>query len=77
MHSATLRLAARDAATADAVRHALQVELRDGPPGVTTKLRLEGAEVVADVVADDLSGLRAALTGLARLGGAALGALAR
>ena len=77
MHTATLRLDAPDAAAADAVRRALLVELGDGPDGVVTTLRTEGAVLVADVKAAELSGLRAAVTGLVRLGGAALASLER
>ena len=76
MHAATLRLDAPDPAAADAVRRALLVELADGPAGVVTRLRCEGSAILADVQADDLSGLRAAITGLVRLGSAALASLA-
>lgn len=77
MHHATVRLEASDAQAAEAVRRALQVELGDGPAGVVTALRCEGAVLVADLKAAELSGLRAAVTGLVRLGGAALAALGK
>lgn len=76
MHEATLRLAAADPASADAVRRSLLVELADGPGGVRTTLSVDGSALVAQVRADDLSGLRAAVTGLVRLGNAALASLA-
>lgn len=74
-HTATLQLAARDVASARAVARALEVELRDGPEGVHATLRADGPAIVVDLSAADLSGLRAAITGITRLGSAALGAL--
>ncbi|MEK6985912.1 MAG: KEOPS complex subunit Pcc1 [Candidatus Thermoplasmatota archaeon] len=75
-HTATLKLAARDIEAARAVAQALAVELRDGPEGVRATLRADGPAVVVELRAEDLSGLRAAITGITRLGSAALGALA-
>jgi tRNA threonylcarbamoyladenosine modification (KEOPS) complex Pcc1 subunit len=66
-HRASLRLAARDAAAAQAVAAALAPEAADGPEGAAASVAADGAAVVLEVAASDLSTLRAALHGLVRL----------
>ncbi len=60
-----------DSHTARAVHAALLPEMAEGPDGSSAQLRLDGIALVADIVADDLSTLRAAMNGFVRLADAA------
>lgn len=66
-HRAVLAFHLPDPGSADAVARALSVEVADGPEGSTTTLRVEGATLHAELEADTVSGLRAALNGVVRL----------
>lgn len=74
-HRATLSFDLADPADARAAVRALEPEVADGPEGSTATLRAEGATVHADLSAETVSGLRAALNGVVRLLDAAVRSL--
>lgn len=72
MHRATLSFDLGDPGRADAVLGALAPEVADGPEGTTTAIRCDGTVLHADLEAQTVSGLRAALNGVVRLLDAAM-----
>ncbi|MHB1260581.1 MAG: KEOPS complex subunit Pcc1 [Thermoplasmatota archaeon] len=71
-HSAEVTLPCGTAQQADWVRRAIQAEVDEAPDGAACTLSLHGAELRAEIRANDLAGLRAALNTLVRLADAAL-----
>ena len=74
-HRATLRFDLPDPDSARAVASALSPEVADGPGGSATTLRVEAATLHAELEADSVSGLRAALNSVVRLLDAAMRSL--
>lgn len=71
-HTAQVTLPCGTAEQADWVRRAIQAEVDEAPDGAACALSLHGAELRAEIRANDLAGLRAALNTLVRLADAAL-----
>lgn len=67
LHSASITVDLDDEATAEAVRAALLPEAAQGPDGSTTTVTRDGATLRAEVEADDISALRAAINSVVRL----------
>ncbi len=72
-HVASVTLPCGTAQQADWVRRAIQAEVDEAPDGAACTLSLQGADLRAEIHANDLAGLRAALNTLVRLADAALG----
>jgi len=71
-HTAEVTLPCGTAQQAEWVRRAIQAEVDEAPDGAACSLRLQGADLHADIRASDLAGLRASLNTLVRLADAAL-----
>lgn len=71
-HTAQVTLPCGTAQQAEWVRRAIQAEVDEAPDGATCTLGLQGPDLRAEIHAEDLAGLRAALNTLVRLADAAL-----
>ncbi|MEA3137439.1 MAG: Transcription factor Pcc1 [Thermoplasmata archaeon] len=71
-HAAKVTLPCVTAEQAEWVRRAIQAEVDEAPDGAACTLSLQGADLEAEIQANDLAGLRAALNTLVRLADAAL-----